>query len=95
MWNLTLKVFLLIFFPFLDAYKDNFVALTDGEKVRGKVVRPNIECIDGYIHVTDTVMLDDSPPWTAIAGASKIPRNSPMMIFSAIILMTCNLFNFF
>ena len=61
-------------FLLLDAYKDNFVALTDGDKVRGKVFRPNIECIDGYIHMTDTVMLDDSPPWTAISSDAEIPK---------------------
>ena len=75
-------------FLLLDAYKDNFVALTDGDKVRGKVFRPNIECIDGYIHMTDTVMLDDSPPWTAISSDAEIPKP---LIFMALIsgFFTC------
>ena len=38
------------------------------EAVRAKVVRPNIECTNGYIHLIDTVMLDDAPPYTVIAN---------------------------
>merc|ERR1712088_250295 len=33
--------------------------------VGGRVIRPNIECTNGYIHIIDTVMLDNSPPWQA------------------------------
>ena len=51
---------------FSDAYKDNFVAMS--EAVRAKVIRPNIECTNGYIHVIDTVMLDDAAPYTVIAN---------------------------
>ena len=49
----------------LDAYKDNYVAMSD--QVRAKVVRPNGECTNGYVHVVDTVMLDDSPVWAVAA----------------------------
>jgi len=38
------------------------------QPVKGRIVRPNIECTNGYIHIVDTVMLDDSPPWL-VAGA--------------------------
>ena len=80
---------------FVDAYKDNFVALTDGanqaKQIRGKVFRPNIECIDGYIHMTDTVMLDDSPPWTALGNPAEIPKPLNFMTLLAGIF-TCIIF---
>jgi len=40
--------------------------------VRGKVVRPNAECTNGYVHIVDTVMIDDSPVW-AVAQSSATP----------------------
>ncbi|XP_023335433.1 fasciclin-1 [Eurytemora carolleeae] len=39
-----------------NAYKDWYVSW---DKIKGKVVRPNIECINGYIHLVDTVMMDE------------------------------------
>ena len=50
-----------------DAYKDNFVAWN---QIQGKVIRPNLECTNGYIHMVDTVMFDDLPPW-AVGSAPK------------------------
>ena len=41
------------------------------EAVRAKVIRPNIECTNGYIHLIDTVMLDDSPPYAVIANGVR------------------------
>ena len=41
------------------------------EAVRAKVIRPNIECTNGYIHLIDTVMLDDSPPYAVIANGER------------------------
>ena len=41
------------------------------EAVRAKVIRPNIECTNGYIHLIDTVMLDDSPPYAVIANGQR------------------------
>ena len=55
------------------------------EQVRAKVIRPNIECTNGYIHLIDTVMLDDSPPYAVIAsgvrGISYLPLRT---IYTAI-----------
>lgn len=59
-------MFIYCFSNFSDAYKDNFVAMN--EAVRAKVIRPNIECTNGYIHLIDTVMLDDAPPYAVIAS---------------------------
>ena len=50
---------MMVFFYFSAAYKDSFVVMTEAENVRAQVVRPNIECLDGYIHLVDTVMIDD------------------------------------
>merc|ERR1711976_381370 len=69
----------------LNAYKDNHVTLHSqigNDKVRAKVVRPNIECTDGYIHIVDTAMIDDAPPWTVLA--SKVPK---MQITSSILII--------
>ena len=41
------------------------------DQVRAKVIRPNIECTNGYIHLIDTVMLDDSPPYAVIASGVR------------------------
>lgn len=46
------------------------MVLRSSEKVQAKVVRPNIECSDGYIHLIDTAMIDDTPPWTVVASQS-------------------------
>ena len=53
----------------LNAYKDNYVSMND--QVRAKVIRPNGECVNGYVHLVDTVMLDDAPVW-AVGAANSI-----------------------
>ena len=54
----------------------------DQNKVRGKLIRPNIECTDGYIHLVDTAMLDDAPPWTVTAGqASNVLKEAVLWIW--------------
>lgn len=68
----------------LDAYKDNYVAMND--QVRGKVVRPNGECTNGYVHVVDTVMLDDSPVWAVAAASSAPPAASQPTCVAALSL---------
>ena len=61
------------------------------EAVRAKVIRPNIECTNGYIHLIDTVMLDDSPPYAVIAnGQQQISSHA----FSTIHVFTLGLFLF-
>ena len=64
---------------FSDAYKDNFVAMN--EAVRGKVIRPNIECTNGYIHLVDTVMIDDAPPYAVIANVASGLKNNVEKLF--------------
>ena len=61
-----------------DAYKDNYVTMLDVENIRAKIIRPNLECLDGYIHVIDTVMIDDAPPWTV--GGTVIIRRPPVVV---------------
>jgi len=73
----------------LSAYKENHVTLhsgiMNGEKsVRAKVVRPNIECTDGYIHIIDTALIDDAPPWTILANQVQKLQTTP----SILIIMT-------
>ena len=79
---------------FSDAYKDNFVAMDgvnegDQDKVRGKAVRPNIECTDGYIHMVDTVMFDDTPPWAVIASkaANYSQKNCQIILLMVLLLL--------
>jgi hypothetical protein len=43
------------------------------KEIQGKVLRPNMECTNGYIHVVDTVMIDDTPPWAVGAAAHVGP----------------------
>ena len=69
---------------FSDAYKDNFVAMN--EAVRGKVIRPNIECTNGYIHLVDTVMIDDAPPYAVIANVASDLQNSAKNLFYIIVI---------
>ena len=64
--------------PISDAYKDNYVTMLDVENIRAKIIRPNIECLDGYIHIVDTVMIDDAPPWTV--GGTVIIRRPPVVV---------------
>ena len=84
-----LRKFHKIILFFVGAYKENHVTLhsgmTNGEKsVRAKVVRPNIECTDGYIHVIDTALIDDAPPWTILANQVQKLQTTP----SILIIMT-------
>ena len=51
----------------------------------GKIVRPNIECTNGYIHLVDTVMMDDSPPWTVLAASTA--TSSPFFSTTFLILL--------
>merc|ERR1712029_774922 len=55
--------------------------------IKGKIVRPNIECTNGYIHIVDTVMLDDSPPWTLLssAGAKVVCHQQKLTLFLAVL----------
>ena len=64
-----------------DAYKDNFISMND--KVRAKVVRPNGECLNGYVHLVDTVMLDDAPVW-AVDAASSADHSIPHLVVHVI-----------
>ena len=69
---------------FSAAYKDNYVAMIESENIRGKAIKPNMECLDGYIHLIDTVMIDDSPPW-AVGGTAIIRKNSVVVILTSIL----------
>ena len=56
------------------------------EAVRGKVIRPNIECTNGYIHLVDTVMIDDAPPYAVIANvASGLKINAEKLFYILVI----------
>lgn len=57
------------------------------EKVRAKVIRPNIECTDGYIHLIDTAMLDDAPPWTITASFAVNLKPSLLILYALNCLM--------
>jgi len=72
-----------------DAYKEWFVSWGPAGKIKGKIVRPNIECTNGYIHLVDTVMMDDSPPWTVLAAstaASSTYSTALLLILPLLIL---------
>ena len=56
------------------------------EAVRGKVIRPNIECTNGYIHLVDTVMIDDAPPYAVIANVASGLQNSAKNLFYIIVI---------
>ena len=85
-----------IFFN-LGAYKENHVKLhtagqtghgSPNDKVRAKVVRPNIECTDGYIHIIDTAMIDDTPPWTILANqVEKLQMSMSILTMTMIVLL--------
>ena len=66
------------------------------EAIRGKVIRPNIECTNGYIHLIDTVMLDDSPPYAVIAnvaiGSSKYAIELVCIIKMTVITLLLTLY---
>jgi hypothetical protein len=70
-----------------DAYKDWFVSWGPGNKIQGRVVRPNIECTNGYIHLVDTVMLDASPPWTVASGAPAAFASSLLGLLASHVLL--------
>ena len=60
--------------------------MVNGEKsVRAKVVRPNIECTDGYIHIIDTALIDDAPPWTILANQVQKLQTPSILIIMTIL----------
>ena len=81
-------------FIYLGAYKENHVKLhtagdmgSTNDNVRAKVVRPNIECTDGYIHIIDTAMIDDTPPWTILANQVENLQMSPSILTMTMIVL--------
>jgi len=55
------------------------------QPVKGKIIRPNIECTNGYIHIVDTVMLDDSPPWMVGSAQSRVSSTSLLLVILFVI----------
>ncbi|CAB4066816.1 FAS1 [Lepeophtheirus salmonis] len=51
------------------AYRDHIVKW-EGD-INAKVLRPNLECTNGYIHLIDTVLIDDAPPWVLMSYVSS------------------------
>ena len=52
------------------------------------MVRPNIECTDGYIHIIDTAMIDDTPPWTILANqVEKLQMSISILTMTMIVLL--------
>ena len=39
-----------------------------------------IVCVGRYIHIVDTVMLDDSPPWSLTSGGDPAPPPLPLLV---------------
>jgi len=79
-----------------SAYNEWYVSWLDGcrtsydgtcKGIKGRIVRPNIECTNGYIHIVDTVMMDDSPPWTVLssAGAKVVCHQQKLTLFLAVL----------
>ena len=58
---------------------------------QGKIVRPNIECTNGYIHLVDTVMMDESPPWTVLAASSAVSATSSTTLLLILPLLILHL----
>ena len=54
---------------------------------QGKIVRPNIECTNGYIHLVDTVMMDDSPPWTVLAASEASSTVSTLLLILPLLIL--------
>jgi len=74
-----------------DAYKEWFVSWGPASKIKGKIVRPNIECTNGYIHLVDTVMMDESPPWTVLAASSAVSATSSTTLLLILPLLILHL----
>lgn len=72
----------------LNAYKENFVGWKD---VNGKVIRPNMECTNGIIHLVDTVFMDDAPPWAVGDSSAKNHSNWGVLLS----LLSLNLWRFY
>jgi len=70
-----------------DAYKEWFVSWGPDSKIKGKIVRPNIECTNGYIHLVDTVMMDDSPPWTVLAASEASSTVSTLLLILPLLIL--------
>ena len=75
----------MIFMTFIDAYKEFFVAWND---VKAKVIRPNMECSNGIIHMIDTVLIDDTPPWTVGSDSNALAFNASYLILISL-LFSC------
>ncbi len=79
----------------LNAYKDFFVTWHKDDhipnnnddrrsEIQAKVIRPNVECTNGILHIVDKVFIDEAPPWT-VGSAPKIGSSSTTFIFTALI----------
>ena len=54
---------------------------------QGRVVRPNIECTNGYIHLVETVMLDSSPPWAVTSSALTVIADLCLLVPGVLLLL--------
>ncbi len=75
---------------FSDAYKEQYVTWEEN-KVTSKVLRPNVECTNGIIHLADHVFIDDAPPWTV--GGQQRSAGAPhltllLLSLAAVALLT-------
>jgi len=65
-----------------NAYKEWYVSW---QGVKAKIIRPNIEVTNGYIHLVDTVLIDDSPAWSVLSVSCKM--SSVLYLVSVIFLL--------
>ena len=60
--------------------------MVEWEDVKAKLIRPNLECTNGYIHLTDTVMIDDTPPWAV--GSAPGHRSSSLIALPFVVALS-------
>ena len=56
-------------------------------KIQAKSIRPNIECTNGIIHLVDTVLIDDSPPWVVGAAQGLRPRTAILPLAAVLVAL--------
>lgn len=63
------------------------------KEVKGKVIRPNVECTNGIIHVVDTVFIDNSPPSQVFSGQiSSFSPHGFVIVVSVAVTLSLHLF---
>jgi hypothetical protein len=53
-----------------------------------------MECTNGYIHLSDTVMIDDTPPWAIGSAPTPTQRHQVLVLLPAFLSLAFSFWHY-